>query len=148
MLLLSIKPKYVEKILNGEKQAELRRRKPRSKPGDWLAIYETTPSKLLVAVAKVVEVRVSNPRCLWRSCGSVSGVTRREFNEYFTGTDQAVGIMIQPPLAIPRPVPLDELRAAWPGFNPPQGFIYLSDVQQEFVFDCLPGCGDLKKAVA
>jgi hypothetical protein len=43
--------------------------------------------------------------------------------------------MIQQPKPLPTPVPLAELREAWPQFNPPQGFLYLSANQVRFVLD-------------
>lgn len=135
MLFLSIKPEYVEKILSGEKRVELRRRKPRCVPGDWIAIYETTPTKELVAIAQVSEVRVNSPQCLWRSVNAISGVSKREFDDYFTGSDKAVGILIQQPVVLPRPVPLAHLRREWRNFNPPQGFLYLTRSQMQFVLD-------------
>lgn len=146
MLLLSIKPKYVEKIRSGEKRVELRRRKPRSQPTDWLAIYECSPTMALVAVAQIVEVRVSSPRCLWRRVRSIAGVTKKEFDAYFIGSDQAIGIEIQTPLELPTPIPLDDLRVAWPRFNPPQGFIYLTESQQQFVIERLGVGNDVMKA--
>ena len=135
VLLISIKPRYVEKILSGEKSVELRRRKPRSLPGDWLAIYETAPTMALVAVTQITEVRINSPQCLWRSIGPVSGITKDEFDEYFAGTDRAVGIVIKSTLELAKPIPLADLRRAWPRFHPPQGFIYLSDSRRQFVLD-------------
>ena len=148
MLLLSIKPKYVEKILSGDKRVELRRRKPRSQPGDWLAIYESAPTMALVAVTQITEVRANSPQYLWRSVGPISGVTKKEFDDYFTGTDQAVGIMIEVPTELHSPIPLSDLRTAWPRFNPPQGFLYLSDEQQRFVIDQVAGHRNAIKAAA
>lgn len=135
VLLLSIKPRYVEKILSGEKGVELRRRKPRSLPGDWLAIYESAPTMALVAITQITEVRVSSPQCLWRKVGPISGITKDEFDEYFAGTDRAIGIAIKSTLELATPIPLADLRSAWPRFHPPQGFIYLSDSQRQFVLD-------------
>lgn len=138
MLFLSIRPQYVEKILNGEKRVELRRRKPRSQPDDWMAIYESSPTKALVAVAQVTEVRIKSPQCLWRGVRSVTGIAKREFDEYFTGCDNAVGIMFQSVTALSSPIPLDDLRSCWPGFHPPQGFLYLTELQRELVLEGLP----------
>lgn len=135
MLFLSIKPKYVDKILSGEKRVELRRRKPRSLPGDWVAIYETSPTKALVAIAQVIEVRVMSPHCLWRSVNSIAGVNKREFDDYFMGANQAVGIVIQTPLKLSKPIQLDDLRKTWDRFNPPQGYLYLTQSQSQHVID-------------
>lgn len=67
---------------------------------------------------------------LWKLVGDTAGVSRREFNRYFHGLDEGVAIQIDEVRAFPNPVPLEVLRAAWKGFNPPQGFRYvdLADV--------------------
>jgi len=44
-VLLSIKPKYVEKIVNGEKQYEFRKRIFRNKNVRKAFIYSTSPTK-------------------------------------------------------------------------------------------------------
>lgn len=134
MLLLSIHPTYVEKIFQGDKQVELRRRRPRSQPGDWIAVYSTLPVKQLVGVVQVKEVRVKSPESLWRGVREISGITRREFVKYFADSPQAIGIMIHDPILFSKPVPLGQLREHWEGFHPPQGFRYLTDEQVEFVW--------------
>lgn len=146
MLLLSIRPQYVERILDGEKQVELRRRKPRSQPDDWMAIYESSPTKSLVAIAQVTEVRVHSPQCLWRGVRSVAGIAKHEFDEYFADCNRAVGIMFHSVIRLTDPVPLDDLRSSWPGFHPPQGFLYLSQTQKALVLDRIPQ--RLRKAAA
>ncbi|MCD0459550.1 ASCH domain-containing protein [Roseiconus lacunae] len=138
MLFLSIKPKYVEKILDGEKRVELRRRKPRSQPDDWMAIYESSPTKALVAIAQVTEVRIKSPQCLWRSVRSLAGIQKQAFDEYFADCDNAVGIMFQSVIALSSPIQLDDLRSSWPGFHPPQGFLYLTSDQKDLVLEGIP----------
>lgn len=139
MLLLSIRPEFVHKIFRGEKQVELRRRRPRSNPGDWIAVYSTIPEKQLVGIVQVEEVRVKSPECLWRSVREIAGLKRSDYLGYFCGADQAVGIMIGNPTLLTKPVTLDELRTTWPGFHPPQSFRYLTQEQVQFVVDRLGG---------
>jgi len=133
MLLLSIRPEYVEKIFNGEKQVELRRRRPRVHPGDWIAIYSSTPHKMLIGVVQIKAVMVAPPSRLWHSVKAVACLKRSAFLSYFDGSSQAVGIAIENPIRLPDPVSLDELRHAWPGFQPPQEFRYLTEKQIDFV---------------
>lgn len=133
MLFLSIKPQYVEKILTGEKQVELRRQKPRSLPNDWLAIYESSPTMALVGMARVTEVQVKSRGRLWRSVSAIAGVTKSEFDDYFDGCELAVGILFQTVMKFKAPVTLNDLRSVWPEFHPPQGFRYLTPTQQRFV---------------
>lgn len=133
MLLLSIRPEYVDRILAGEKLVELRRRRPRCTAGDCIAIYCSAPRMELVAVVGVNEVRVKSPESLWREVRTFSGVSRSTYRDYFEGADRAVGIMISGVQRLREPIPLNELRTEWPGFHPPQGFRYLTATQIAFL---------------
>lgn len=124
MLLLSIHPSYVDAILRGEKKVELRRRRPRIECGQAL-IYATSPRMELAGSFRVGSV-VRAPLCmLWQSVRDIAGVSKAEFDSYFDGLDCGVAIHIQSPVRFRDAVPLDSLRAAWPGFQPPQGFRYV-----------------------
>jgi predicted transcriptional regulator len=138
MLFLSIKPRYVRKILNGDKLVELRKQKPRSNAGDWIAIYESSPTMALVAVAQVAEVNVLPPKRLWRSVQSTAGITKAEFDNYFNNCENAVGIVLQAVTELPAPVSLNDLRERWPNFHPPQGFRYLGKTESCFVLSKIP----------
>ncbi len=63
---------------------------------------------------------------LWESVREIACVSRREFNTYFAGLDSGVAIHVADVAEFREPIPLDDLRAAWPGFHPPQGFRYLA----------------------
>ncbi len=126
MLLLSIHPEFVEKIFAGEKRVELRRRKPRLQSGDMIAIYASSPRCELVGLARVVRIRRSTPRALWGSVRNDAGIDRQRYDSYFEGSEDAIGIVFEDPVRFERPATLKELRVAWPGFHPPQGYRYLN----------------------
>jgi predicted transcriptional regulator len=138
MLFLSIHPRFVEKILTGEKTIELRRQRPRSVAGDWIAVYATTPERQLRCIVQVKAVRVESVSDLWRHARNHAAVTKDEYDSYFCGTDQAVGIVLGTPISLMTPVSLEELRNVWPSFQPPQGFRYLDDDQVRFVKSFAP----------
>jgi predicted transcriptional regulator len=129
LLLLSIHPRFVHKIFSGGKSVELRKRIPRCVPGDWIAVYSTTPEKELAGVVRVVDITVTDPRTLWQLAGRRAGVDRQEYDAYFGGARTAVGIRICCPRRLNRPVSLEAIKEVWPGFHPPQGYIYLSPAQ-------------------
>lgn len=133
MLFLSIHPSFVRKILSGEKTVELRRQRPRCKAGDWIAIYATTPERCLCGIVQVREVQIGEVDEMWQSVRKQAGVTRDQYDTYFTGSKQAVGIVLENPRTLPAPVSLSELRRVWPEFHPPQSFRYLNEDQIEFV---------------
>jgi predicted transcriptional regulator len=128
MLLLSIHPRYVDAILAGSKTVELRRRRPRIESGKAL-IYASAPRMELVASFRVAKIVRAPLGSLWQAVRHVAGISRQEFDAYFSGLQSGVAISIADVTEF-GPVPLDDLRAAWDGFHPPQGFRYLdwSDV--------------------
>jgi predicted transcriptional regulator len=133
MLFLSIHPQFVEKIMAGEKTIELRRRRPRSAAGEWIAVYATTPERCLRGIVQIKEVRVGGVRDMWHYSRTQAGVTKQEFESYFYDCEQAVGIVLENAMSYLEPVPLEQLREMWPNFHPPQGFRYLDNEQVRFV---------------
>lgn len=125
-LLLSIRPQFVEKILEGKKTVELRRLRPRILPGQPFLIYCTVPVKALTAVAWISGIMVAPPVLLWQRTRSVAGVTREEFDQYFAGAKDAFGLQIACTRALREPLPLSMLKQLIPGFHPPQSFRYLT----------------------
>jgi predicted transcriptional regulator len=124
MLLLSIKPKYVDLILTGEKRVELRRLRPRIDSGPAL-IYASSPRMELVASFRIVSVLRAPLGLLWQSVREVAGVTRKEFDAYFDGQQTGIAIRIADVAEFREPIPLADIRAAWKGFHPPQVFRYV-----------------------
>jgi len=133
MLVLSIHPEYVEKIFAGEKRVELRRRRPRLKNGDLVAIYATSPRCELVGLVRVAGMRQGTPRDLWMVVRNDAAIDRQQYDRYFEGSQRAIGILLEDPVMFPRPAPLKELRFAWPSFRPPQGFCYLTGEQLKLI---------------
>ncbi len=128
MLLLSIHPEFAAAILDGTKQVEFRRRSPRQAPaGSKLAIYASSPTCALVATATIDRYIEATPLSLWRQCREFGGISHSEFMSYFEGAEKAVGILLRSVQPLSIQVGLSELRAWWPGFQPPQQFAYLDD---------------------
>ena len=81
-LLLSVKAEYAQKIFDGEKTVELRRRRPQLEPGDYLIMYVPTPCKCIVGVASVELVVEARLHTLWRKVRHACAVTYGEFRSY------------------------------------------------------------------
>lgn len=126
VLFLSIHPEFVSAIAQGVKTVELRRQVPRCKPGDWIAIYSSSPVMRLEAVAKITSITVSSPKSVWEQWSNKCGVSKLVFDNYFLDARRAVAIELNSYRSLPSPISLVELRARWQGFNPPQGFRYLT----------------------
>lgn len=124
-LFLSLKPRFAEMILSGDKTVELRRVRPKLGASTLAIFYATSPARVIVGTSRIEGVETSTPANIWRHFGSASGLTREEFDAYFAGTDRAVAIRLTEPKRLGEEISLAELRQRWRGFEPPQSFRYL-----------------------
>lgn len=83
-LLLSIKPEYVWKILNGEKKYEYRKRLAKEKVNQ-IYVYCTAPTMKVVASVQVVNQLSASPAVLWEHTKLTAGISREKYREYFRG---------------------------------------------------------------
>jgi predicted transcriptional regulator len=124
-LLLSVRPVFVDRILDGTKTVELRRVRPDVVAGQNILIYSSTPTMALLASAIVARVDVSDPENLWQHVRHAAGVSKAEYAAYFTGAGRAAAIWLSHVRALSRPIALRELRERWPWFRPPQSYCYV-----------------------
>jgi len=123
-LLLSIRPRFVDLIFSGKKKVELRRVKPRVQSGDLVVIYASGTTKSMVGAFEVIGVTAAAPSSIWRKHNGGSGLTKNEFDEYFSTASVGYAIQIGEVWRIREPVPLNTLRQRRSGFRPPQSYHY------------------------
>jgi len=87
-ILLSIKPEYVEKILDGTKTYEYRKRLAKLESSTIL-IYSTSPIMKIVAKAEIVNTICAAPSTLWEKTKENGGISRKKYREYFHGCKTA-----------------------------------------------------------
>jgi predicted transcriptional regulator len=126
VLLLSVHPVYAEKLLNGTKRVELRRIKPNINVGDIVDLYFSSPVQEIRGTLKVEKVIGKPLTSLWANVRNDAGISKREFDDYYSGTDRGYGIYLNSPKHIRNPISLNELRTKWARFHPPQSYRYLS----------------------
>lgn len=121
-VLLSIKPKFAEKIFNGEKGYEYRRTLFKESTVRKVIVYASSPVCRVVGEFEVEEI-ISLPMLeLWRETRSTSGISWRFFAEYFKGKVQCHAIKVANPKRYKSKIELNEAV----GLNrPPQSFVYL-----------------------
>ena len=130
-LVLSVKPRFAEKLLEGDKTVELRRVLPRRiAAGDFLLIYSTAPETRFVGFCRVAELLLDSPRALWPKVERSAGVTREEYLRYFGEASRAVGIQVEQPVRLLDEISLEDSRRHAPDFRPPQSFRYLSSLDE------------------
>ncbi len=126
-LLLSIRPRYAEKIFAGAKTIELRRIRPkRMEKGDQVFIYVSSPVKALAGVFKIDRIIEEPLQELWKTVKDKAGITHEEFHAYYNGLSSGIGISFKEVWQLPEAIELHNLRIESPNFRPPQGFRYIT----------------------
>ncbi|RKZ73528.1 MAG: hypothetical protein DRQ57_14045 [Gammaproteobacteria bacterium] len=124
-ILLSVRPKYADKIFERTKTVELRRIRPKLlEEGDLVLLYVSSPVQALTGAFKVDKIIEKPLKDLWRMVRKKAGITRQEFDNYYDGVSVGVGIFfkVQDVQQLDKPISLDILKEQF--FHPPQGFRY------------------------
>ena len=121
-VLLSIKPKYVDAILSGEKKYEFRKIIFKNKNIRNIYMYSTSPTKRIVGSFTMRNIICDSPENLWEKFRDYSGLNDKDFFYYFGKREKGFAIEIG---IIKRfEIPIDP-KVAIPGFRPPLSFYYL-----------------------
>ena len=83
-ILLSIKPEYVEKILQGTKKFEYRKHLAKEDISA-IYIYSTSPFMKVVASAQIIGRLSASPTALWEKTKTMAGISRAKYRNYFRG---------------------------------------------------------------
>jgi len=127
-VLISIHPKYVNKILDGSKKVEFRRVWAVQKV-THLVIYSTSPEMKVMATVEIEGVRTESKSILWEIAKAYGGgLTRRELRDYFHGVSKGHALLLNRVKRLKKPLSLAEII---PGVRAPQSYLYLSDEQFE-----------------
>jgi predicted transcriptional regulator len=124
-LLFSIKPKWADAIISGEKTFELRRRPPKLTSPVSAIIYATAPVCALVAKCSMGPVLSGPPMQIWDRVSVSSSVTQTEFDDYFRGCWRAHAIVVSNPRKLAKPLSLGYLRDTI-RFSAPQAWVWAS----------------------
>jgi predicted transcriptional regulator len=124
-VLLSLRPRFAEALLNGTKSVEVRRRPVRLSPGAVCLVYASSPARALTGAVVVETIDVADPDILWRRHGAGTAVQRWEYDTYLAGRPVACAIVVAAAIAFRTPVPLDELRRRRHAFAAPQSYRFL-----------------------
>ncbi|MCI9323590.1 MAG: ASCH domain-containing protein [Lachnospiraceae bacterium] len=93
-ILLSINPIHVEKIMNGTKRYEFRKRACKRQE-DRILIYSTNPISKVVGEAEVEDILIDDPETIWRRTEKKSGINKHFFDKYFENREHAVAYKLK-----------------------------------------------------
>jgi predicted transcriptional regulator len=94
-LLMSIKPKYLEKIRNGNKLVEIRKRFNHKWEGCRVTLYSSSPTQAIFGYATIENVKKDTPERIWSQYEGDIGVTKREFDAYTGSSNQVYAISLK-----------------------------------------------------
>lgn len=121
-ILISVEAAYAARMLDGTKTIELRRRPVRLKTGSKMWVYSKLPRGQVELVATISDVIEGHPSTIWRKYGKQTGVSRKDYFEYFSGAKTAHAITIDYTKKLLPILSLEKIREQISNFHPPQFF--------------------------
>lgn len=127
-ILLSIRPRYVNAIISGEKRFEFRKSIFRSPDITKIYIYASAPVKKIVGYFNLGDILHGNPHEIWERCSDLGGISKEEFFKYYEGKENAFSLCI------------DKLNifehaicpyTTFENFTPPQSFMYFDGMESK-----------------
>ena len=120
-LILSLKPQFAQKILDGSKLYEYRKRIFTRKDVDKVYVYATKPICKIVGCFRVEEVIEDTKTGIWAKTHIGGGISKAYFDDYFLNSDIAYAIKIGQVVKLDTPiVPKEVIK----DFHAPQNFMY------------------------
>jgi predicted transcriptional regulator len=122
-VLLSIKPKYVDEIVKGNKKYEFRKKVFKNKNEvKEVYIYSSSPIKKIIGFFRFDKIIEDHPIKLWKEFKELSGIDEFEFFNYFKERDNGFAIEISQLEVFETPIDPEILI---PNFIAPQSFRYI-----------------------
>jgi len=126
-ILVSMKPSYAEKILNGSKLIEIRKKFSGKWVGRKAALYASSPQKALVGEATVRSVTSGSPTDIWDHFGVSIGCSASEFRAYVGSATQVYAIELDEVFPYKTPIGLSVIsHLLCEDLRPPQSYCDLS----------------------
>jgi predicted transcriptional regulator len=121
-VLLSIKPRFAEAILDGRKCFEFRRALFRNRDIESVLIYASSPVCRVIGEFKIEHILEMSPEALWAVTHLGSGIEKSYFFDYFVGRNTAYALKVKSAVRYKQPLRLIEHLGME---RPPQSFCYL-----------------------
>jgi predicted transcriptional regulator len=122
-VLLSIKPEFAQRIFDGTKQFEFRRKLFRNRNVKKIVVYATAPVSRVIGEFEIDDIIESEIEPLWEQTKEYSGIHKEYFNKYFCGRDTGYAIKVGKTLMYETPL---ELLSHFNLKCAPQFFVYVN----------------------
>lgn len=108
-IVMSIKPTYCNKILNGNKFIEIRRKFNSKWAGQKVALYSSHPTKAIVGNATIEKVEEGIPENIWKNNSALLGCTKYEFDNYTACSTKIYALTLNNVVPYNTPIHLSKL---------------------------------------
>ena len=120
-VLLSIKPEFADKIFDGTKKYEFRRRIFKKEGVKKVIVYVTSPVQKIIGEFLIESIIYEDTLALWKKTKEFAGISKEAFDIYFADQYQAYAIKIGKYKKYRHP----KLLADYKIMFPPQSFVYV-----------------------
>ncbi len=104
-LVFSIRPAFADRIINGRKRVEVRRRFSNKWKGATALLYASSPLRQFVGEAIIADIITGPPETIWSDWKEELGCTFDEFGSYCNGAPQVSAIIFKEVKAFKDPIP-------------------------------------------
>jgi predicted transcriptional regulator len=127
-LMMSIQPKYMDRILNGDKVIELRKKFNHKWIQRRITLYSTSPNKAILGHAIVQNVISNTPEKIWEQYGAELGCSQIEYKQYTENADKIFAIKLVNVTPYKSPIFLTQLsKFLNADLIPPQSYLALKE---------------------
>lgn len=126
-VIMSIKPKYAQAIIDGDKLYEYRKTVPKKHDVKKVYVYASKPIKGIVARFIIKRVICDTPQKVWELTHEHGGISENEFFDYFRGRDKAYALQIENVLKFDMPI---DPKTIIKDFTAPQNYVYIEDNEE------------------
>jgi predicted transcriptional regulator len=123
-VLLSIKPKYANAILDGEKLVEFRKLAFK-KEIERVYIYSSAPEQRIIGYFIIDDIISDTPKKLWRLFSDVGSINKEDFFEYFANKEIGYSIKIK---SVTKFHKSKDPKEIFKNFVPPQSYMYCEKI--------------------
>lgn len=93
-ILMSIKPRFAQLILQRQKTIEIRRTNIKANRGDKVAIYASSPKKRIVGYFTIDDIKYDDVNRTWSDFGQYTCLSADEYKDYLMGKSNVCAIRI------------------------------------------------------
>ena len=122
VILMSIKPEYVDKIFTGEKKYEYRKRMCKEKI-DTIIVYSSSPIQKVVGELKIKQVLYDKKTIIWDKTNRYGGIIKAKYDKYYENCDYAVAYEIEKAILYDKQKDLKDFNVR----TAPQSYVYITN---------------------